>query len=97
LRVQELLLSLHRTHIDVRWISAWSSSKHGGRMEMLVHCSVIYNVTTIVIVLNLMLMVRVVVASGDSSPSIILGDIRWLVHSMVRCWAHHTVALRVET
>ena len=65
---------------------------------MLVHCSVIYNVTAIVVVLNmlLMLMVRVEVASGNSSPSIVLWDIRRGMHAMVR-WAHQVVVLRVET
>lgn len=92
MRLQELLLSLHLAHIDVRWISPWSSSsKHGSLswMEMLVHFSVIYNVTAIVVVLNmlLMLMVRVEVASGNSSPSIVLWDIRCGMHAMVR-WAH---------
>ena len=65
---------------------------------MLVHCSVIYNVTAIVVVLNmlLMLMVRVEVASGNSSLSIVLWDIRRGMDAMVR-WAHQVVVLRVET
>jgi hypothetical protein len=54
---------------------------------MLVHCSVIYNVTTIVVVLNMLLVVRVEVASGNSYPSKILWDISRGMHAMVR-WPH---------
>lgn len=99
MRLQELLLPLHLTHIDVRWIYACSSCKHGGlRMDMLVHCSIIYSVTTIDIVLNLLLllMIRVEVACG-SSPSVILWDIRVGVHPMMLRGPHYVVVLRVET
>ena len=67
-------------------------------MEMLVHCSIIYSVTTIYIVLNLLLllMVRVEVASGSPS-SVILWDIRVVVHSVMLRGSHNVVVLRVET
>jgi hypothetical protein len=66
-------------------------------MEMLVHCSIIYSVTTIDIVLNLLLlMVWVEIASGCSS-SVILWDIRVGVHSMMLRGSHYIVVLRVET
>jgi hypothetical protein len=67
-------------------------------MEMLVHCSIIYIVTTINIVLNLLLllMVWVEIASG-SSPTVIRWDIRVGVHSMMLRSSHYVVVLRVET
>jgi hypothetical protein len=67
-------------------------------MEMLVHCSIIYSVTTIDIVLNLLLllMVWVEIASG-CSPTVILWDIRVGVHSMMLRGSHYVVVLRFET
>lgn len=59
-------------------------------MEMLVHWYVIYNVTTIVIML--LLMIRVEVASLTSCS--VIRDIR-RIHSMML--PHHVVVLRIET
>ena len=63
MRLQELLLSLHLAQIDVLRIPSPSKHSSLSRMELvLVHCCVIYNVTTIVIMLNLV-MVGVEVAT----------------------------------
>ena len=67
-----LLLSLHLAHIDVWRIGSTSNSEKSclDRRDMLVHCCVIYNVTTIFIMLSLVMV-------GMKVAAILLSSKEW--------------------